>query len=258
MDAGSSRRTGYYVDHKMIGLPRQGIKHLESLLDLADWRVVVQNLSFLSTVESQSRMFGGKSLDDTVARQFIDTTQSAQVLHELGQGGFLISKFGLAIIAMTAIRLGKEKEGHGRFPSHQTLGEILLTANDIATEESGDDPSSTQALAALVSHLGVSSGETPFCRIARYYQLLVEIPQRMPRDAAWRDLSALFNQNMGFEIKRLFAIAFGLYSVYGELGSELNDRWRGKDLPIPEPGRWVLDSRTFLKNTALTPASAHQ
>lgn len=251
--------TGYFVDHQTIGLPRRDMRHLESLVRSADWRVVVQHVSFLSTVESQSRMFQGVPFDDAVARQFTESALSARVLRELGQGGLLVNKFALAVVATAALRLGEEKDGDGKFPNRQVLGELLLTANDIATQDSGHDPDSPQALAALVRHLGVSSGETPFCRIARYYQLLCEIPYSLPRSSDWRDLRRLFRDATGFEIDRLIGLAFGIYSHYADLAARLNRRWRSPgELPAPETAEWILDSRTFLKNTRMTQEEAHE
>lgn len=251
--------TSYYIGHDMIGLPQRDMSHLESLLELADWRVVVQNASFLSTVESYNRMSQGELFDDTIARHFMDSDYFKQVMHELEQGGRLISKFALAIIVTTALRLGKEKEGDGKFPSRDILGELLLTANDIATPDSSDDPDTPDGMSALVRHLGVNSGETPFSRIARYYQLLVDIPQSLPRDSDWRDINALYYQAMGIQIDRLLSLGFGIYSYYNDLGSQLNQRWRSKNTSSTiKPNEWIIDSRTFLKNTDISKEEAQQ
>ena len=131
-------RSRHFIDHETIGQPRRDVKHLESLLCSADWRVVIQNVSFLSTVESRSRMFEGEPYDDTVARRFMDCRLSSRVLQEIEQGGVLVNKFALALIACKALLVGQKNDGDGKLASRETLGELLLTANDIATEPSGN------------------------------------------------------------------------------------------------------------------------
>lgn len=52
---------------------------------------------------------------------------------QIQDGGVLINNFSLGTLAKVALRLGEEKNDHGRFPSHQDLGDALLAANDQAT-----------------------------------------------------------------------------------------------------------------------------
>ena len=41
---------------------------------------------------------------------------------QIQDGGVLINNFSLGTLAKVALRLGEEKNDHGRFPSHQDLG----------------------------------------------------------------------------------------------------------------------------------------
>lgn len=249
----------FFIDHKRLDLPRCDLNHLESLLRLTDWWVAVQNVSFFSTVESYSRLFKAEPFDDSIARHFIDSSLATRLLQELNSGGKLINKFTLALIATTALRLGAEKKGNGKFTQREIIGELLLTANDIGTQDSEGNPRSPNSLAALVRQVGVSSGENPFSRIARYYQLLVEIPQALPHNSGWRDIANLFYKGMGFDVDRLFSLGFGIYAYYFTLGNNLNQRWKSAVSPsFPNPDDWKLDSRTFLKNSQMSAEEAHQ
>lgn len=256
---GNPLRTAHYIDHETVGLDRRDMMHLESLVKSADWKVVIQYMSFLSAIESGSRMFGGEPIDGTVARVFIEGQYTDAILHQIDEGGVMVSKFGIALIANTALRLGEVKEGDGKLPSPKLLGELMLTANDIATQNSGTDPKSPQALSALIRYLSTNSGETPYWMISRYFQLLHEIPDTLPRDANWKDIRGLFHKTMNFEIDRLLGLGFGLFSHYGVLAKQLNERWRSKhELPAPQAGEWILNSYTFLKNTQIPQEEAIQ
>lgn len=247
---------GHYLDHSILSLPRKSIPELESLIKLADWRVIIMNLSFLSTIESFHRLSGGESVDDIVANQFMVASIRDLVMPELADGAVVVNKFSLALIATVALRLGEEKAGEGKLPSPEILGEILLAANDVATE-GGSGKSDINAV--TIRHAGLSTGENAYCRLGRYYQLLIEIPDSMQDVPGSKNLREMFRDNMGFEINRLLALGFGLYSHYGALGATLNQRWRNMgDLPAPMPSEWILDSKSFLKNTQIPPQEAHQ
>lgn len=156
------------------------------------------------------------------------------------------------------LEIGEEKRGGIKLSSPETIGVILLTANDLATEGSGGGPDSLQNQEAFIRFPSVSSGENIYSRIGRYFQILVEIPSDLKHDPNWMDITEIYRKLMGFQINRLFGLAFGVYSTYGALGVELNERWRGKDIPQPNLGNWILDSSSFLKSTRISPTDAHQ
>ena len=243
---------GHYLDHAALGLPTVDLDGLATLVKLADWRVVIQNLSFLSTVESYYRTSGGETVDDMIVRNFMRESVRGRALDQIANGGILASRFSLALVATVALRSGEETSGEGKFPSRDALGEILLSANDIATSQASQ--MTTTILAA-----GVSSGENAFCRLARYYLLLMEIPDSMRGDHGWRDVRAMFRNRMGFEIGRLLSLGFGFYSYYNGLGADLNERWRTvEEIPPPTAGQWILDSGSFLESSGVSPEQAHE
>jgi hypothetical protein len=258
MVSNNNQQTGFYLDHEVLGLPRLGPNDLDSLVRKADWRTLTAQLSCFSTIDVAHRFFRGETFDDVVAREFVRPDLKQPILDKMIAGGRLVNKFSLATLAKAALRLGEEKNDDGRFPSRENLGEALLTANDQGTDGAGTDPESPQALTAFVRDLSLSPGENLYCKLARYYQLLVEIPPMMTNEPSWQDLSVLFHESMGFDIKRLLALLFGLFAFYGSLGSQLNRRWRGEDYPAPESSQWIIDSATFLKQTHITPSESHE
>ena len=63
----------------------------------------------------------------------------------------------------------------------------------------------------------------------------------------------------GFDIDRLFSLGFGVYSIYSDLAAKLNKRWRStQEIPDPKASEWILDSRTFLKNSHVSEDETHQ
>ena len=224
MASDSNPWTSHYLDHEIIGLSREDETHIESLVKVHDWRVMIPFVSFLSTIESHSREFSGERFDDTIARLFVNTELTEPILQAIEDGAYLLNKFSLALM----------------------------------TEGSGGGPDSLQNQEAFIRFPSVSSGENIYSRIGRYFQILVEIPSDLKHDSNWMDITEIYRKLMGFQINRLFGLAFGVYSTYGALGVELNERWRGKDIPQPNLGNWILDSSSFLKSTRISPTDARQ
>ena len=87
----------------------------------------------MSTIDIARRLFHGEPFDDVIAHQFVKPDLEHPILAQIRDSGVLINNFSLGTLAKVALRLGEEKNDHGRFPSHQDLGEALLVANDQAT-----------------------------------------------------------------------------------------------------------------------------
>ena len=62
MASDSNPRTSHYLDHEIIGLSREDETHIESLVKVHDWRVMIPFVSFLSTIESQAENSAGRDL----------------------------------------------------------------------------------------------------------------------------------------------------------------------------------------------------
>lgn len=249
-----------YVDHEALSLDSEDLAHLESILKEVDWRTLTQNVSYLSTREFYSRAFGGESVDGFIIRNFMESKLENLAMREVENGGKIVTKFSLSLIALTGLKLRVVKKDPGHFTEKEQLGESLLTGNDIANSDSVADPASPEAQAAMVRHISLETGETTFCRLTRYYQLLNLIPETLPVESDWKDVQSLYRAAIGFDSALILGLAFGVFSVYTGLAEDINKRWRGDDsIPAPEASEWILDSRTFLKKKiGLTPETSHE
>ena len=71
------------------------------MVKLADWRVVIQNLSFLSTLESNYRTSGGEPVDDMIVRSSVVVQRLV-----LGRSGLLFKETPFWSVVSLACCLG--------------------------------------------------------------------------------------------------------------------------------------------------------
>ena len=104
-------QTGFYLDHGVLGLPRQGQKELDSMVKMADWRTLTAQLSCFSTIDVDHRFFNGESAD--MESRMAANAQRAISIRE-GLGEQLLTwdrKFGLGLPPFLWDRCTRAKAG---------------------------------------------------------------------------------------------------------------------------------------------------